>query len=250
MEPKPNSILPNICVARDILLQAAMIRLGEVDHEINQGYNIIRKYHKTATIFGSARLSDTHPYYEAAYELAYKLAGRGYAVVTGGGHGIMGAANHGALDAGGASIGFNIRLPHEQNLNSWTTESLSFSHFAPRKIVMTLFADAYIYFPGGFGTLDELTEIITLVQTGKTAKAPIILYGSDHWKAFDEFVKNHLAGDLNMISDGDEQIYTITDDIEQIVHMVESNGTYCNHTMTQVISDTNHLATHSLAPQS
>lgn len=247
MEPKPNIDLPKVCVARDIMMQAAMIRLGEVDHEINEGYNVIRKYHKTATIFGSARLTEGNPYYDAAYELSYKLADNGYAVVTGGGHGIMEAANHGALDAGGASIGFNIKLPHEQTLNNWTTESLSFSHFAPRKIVMTLFADAYIYFPGGFGTLDELTEIITLVQTGKTAKAPIILYGTDHWTAFDEFVKKHLGGELGLISDGDEKLYTITDDIDQIMKMVEGNHTYCNHNTVQIIADTKDLATQSLA---
>ncbi len=211
------------------MLQAAMIRLGEVDHEINEGYSIIRKYHKTATIFGSARLTPEHPYYKAAYEVAYKLAKKDYAIVTGGGHGIMGAANHGAFDAGGDSIGFNIELPSEQNLNPWTTENFAFSHFAPRKIVMTLFANAYIYFPGGFGTFDELTEIITLIQTGKTARAPVILYGSKFWSKLHEFIVTQLAGELQLISPGDANIYTITDSVDSIIELVEANQTYCDH---------------------
>ncbi len=218
------------------MLQAAMIRLGDIDEEIQAGYNILRKYHKTVTIFGSARTPEDNPYYTRAVEVAEKLAGRGYAVVSGGGYGIMSAANQGAHTAvqkgagkvGGESIAFNIKLPHEQHLNPYATESYEFQHFAPRKIVMTLYADAYIYFPGGFGTMDELTEILTLIQTGKTQKAPVILVGSKFWNKFDEFVKEAMLGE-GTISAGDENLYTITDSVDEVIKLVTANKTYCSH---------------------
>lgn len=236
MDPKIKTGISNICVPRDILLQAAMIRLGNIDEEIQDGYNILRKYHKTVTIFGSARTPEDSKYYEMAVELSEKLAGHGYAIVSGGGFGIMSAANegahiavqHGARKAGGESIAFNIKLPHEQHLNPYATESYEFQHFAPRKIVMTLYADAYVYFPGGFGTMDELTEILTLIQTGKTNKAPIILMGSKFWRHFDEFVTETMLEE-GTISPGDEKLYTITDNIDKAVKLVLANKTYCSH---------------------
>lgn len=229
MQPEPTTKIPSTCIPRDIMLQAAMIRLGDVDKEVQKGYNIIRKYHRTATIFGSARTPEDDEYYKAAYQLSAKLAEQDFAVVSGGGHGIMGAANRGAKDAGGDSIGFNIELPHEQTLNDYTTESLSFTHFAPRKIVMTLFANAYVYFPGGFGTLDELAEILTLIQTGKTTRAPIILFGSKFWNPLDAFIKQTLRDEFKVISQGDEALYVITDDVDQAVQLVLGNQTYCEH---------------------
>lgn len=228
MQPKPNTEVP-VCIPRDIVLQAAMIRLGSVDDELQAGYNVVRKYHKTVTVFGSARTPEGERYYEAARMMSHKLAEHGYAIITGGGHGIMEAANRGAMDAGGDSIGFNIALPHEQTLNEYTTESLSFSHFSPRKIAMTLYADAYIYFPGGFGTMDEMMEILTLIQTGKTSKAPVILYGTDFWKPLDTFIKTSMLEKEHLISAGDELLYHITDDVNEIVKLVRANKTYCDH---------------------
>jgi uncharacterized protein (TIGR00730 family) len=236
MKTKMNDQHQDICVPRDIMLQAAMIRLGDINHEVQEGYKIIRKYHKTVTIFGSARTSENDKYYKKAVEVSEKLAGAGYAIISGGGLGIMGAANHGANVAaqrgaqkvGGASIGFNIKLPHEQHVNKYTTEALEFNHFAPRKIVMTMYGDAYIYFPGGFGTLDELTEVLTLIQTGKTVKAPVILFGRDFWTDFDSFVKKHLLAN-GLISVGDENLYTITDNVDTVVNLVKANQTYCDH---------------------
>ncbi|AHB42696.1 Lysine decarboxylase family protein [Candidatus Saccharibacteria bacterium RAAC3_TM7_1] len=227
MQPKPNTET-SVCVPRDIVLQAAMMRLGNVEDELQAGYNILRKYHKTVTIFGSARTPEGDRYYEAARLTAHKLAEQGYAVITGGGHGIMEAANRGAKEAGGDSVGFNIALPHEQTLNSHTTEAISFSHFAPRKIAMTLYAEAYVYFPGGFGTMDELMEIMTLIETGKTQRAPVILYGSDFWNDLDRFI-NRSQLDNHLISPGDEQIYTITDDVNEVIRLVKTNKTYCSH---------------------
>jgi len=228
MKPKPDSDEP-VCIPRDIVLQAAMIRLGSVDDEIQAGYNVIRKYHRTVTIFGSARISEGDRYYEAARHLGWKLAQQEYAVITGGGHGIMEAANRGAYEADGDSVGFNIALPHEQTLNPYTTASLSFSHFSPRKIAMTLYADAYVYFPGGFGTMDEMMEILTLIQTGKTAKAPVILYGVDFWNPFDQFIRQSMLERDHLISPGDEDLYHITDDVNEVVRIVKTNKTYCDH---------------------
>jgi len=228
MKPKPDTEIP-VCIPRDIVLQAAMIRLGSVDDELQAGYNVIRKYHKTVTVFGSARTPEGEQYYDAAKKLGGKLAEHDYTVITGGGHGIMEAANRGAFEGGGTSVGFNIALPHEQTLNQYVTESLSFSHFSPRKIAMTLYADAYVYFPGGFGTMDELMEILTLIQTGKTAKAPVILYGREFWKPLDDFIRKSMLESERLISAGDELLYHITDDIDDMVRIIRANKTYCDH---------------------
>ncbi len=210
------------------MLQAAVMRLGSIDQEVRDGYEVLKQHHKTVTIFGSARTPEDDLYYQKARELAAHLAESGFTIITGGGHGIMAAGNQGANEAGGDAIGFNITLPHEQTLNNHATESFAFSHFAPRKIVMTLFAEAYVYFPGGFGTLDELTEILTLIQTGKTAKAPIILFGSEFWRPFDNFVRTQMT-QMGLISPGDENLYTITDSIHEAVELAKSNTTYCKH---------------------
>lgn len=220
------------CASREILLDAAMMRLNHIDDEVRPGYQIVKKQHKTVTIFGSARTPEDHPDYQAARTVAGRLAEEGYSIITGGGLGIMEAANRGAYEAGGSSIGFNITLPHEQRLNDYTTENYAFKHFSPRKIVMTLFADAYIYFPGGFGTLDELTEILTLIQTHKIYKAPVILMdnrGDDFWQPFDEFVRRVMLEEDKVISPGDEKLYTITDNIEEAVAIVKANRQYCQH---------------------
>ena len=235
---KPASTENPVCIPRDLQLQAAMFRLGNIEQEIQSGYEILRKYHKTVTIFGSARTSPDSQYYKAALEASERLAHLGYAIVSGGGHGIMGAANEGANIAvqkgakedGGESIAFNIKLPHEQELNEYATESFEFQHFAPRKIVMTMFADAYLYFPGGFGTLDELAEILTLIQTGKAAPAPIILFGSGFWGKLDEFFRNNMLASEATISQKDVGLYTITDSVDELIEIVKSNKTYCDHT--------------------
>ncbi len=227
MKPRNTNRAP-ACIPRDIVLQSAMIRLGNIDDEVQSGYEIIRKYHKTVTIFGSARTPSDAEDYIQAKAVARRLAEHDYTVVTGGGNGIMAAGNEGAMEAGGNSIGFNISLPHEQTLNQFTTESYAFSHFAPRKIVMTLYADAYVYFPGGFGTLDELTEILTLIQTGKTMKAPIILFGSSFWNAFQHLAENALLTH-HSITEDDLKLFTITDSIDEVIKIVRSNKTYCEH---------------------
>ncbi len=218
-----------ICAPREILLQAAMLRLGSIDDEVQAGYEMIKRYHKTVTVFGSARLPENSVYYQAARETGKKLAEAGFAVITGGGHGIMEAANRGAMEGGGDSIGFNITLPKEQTLNEYTTASLSFSHFAPRKIVMTLFANAYVYFPGGFGTLDELAEILTLEQTKKIIKAPVIMYGGGFWEDLDHFVDKVMAHEQHVINKSDADLYKIVNDVDELVELAKNNHTYCEH---------------------
>ena len=211
----------NVCIPRELQLQAAMFRLGNVDEEIHAGYEILQKYHKTVTFFGSARIGEDDYYYKNAKELAFQLAKDGYTIITGGGGGIMEAANRGAIEAGGQSIGFNIRLPHEQSLNKYTTDSFAFTHFAPRKIVMTLLADAYVCFPGGFGTMDEICEIITLTQT------KIILFDIKFWGKWYDLVRSNLLPS-KLISDGDEKIYTITENIPEIISVIKHRRTCCD----------------------
>ncbi len=207
-----------------------MQRLGNIDEEVEAGYDILKQYPRTITIFGSARTDEDDPNYHMATEVSRRLARLGYAIISGGGFGIMSASNKGAHIAvqngakavGGESIAFNIKLPHEQTLNKYATVSYEFSHFAPRKIAMTLGADAYIYFPGGFGTLDELSEILTLIETGKTNRVPVILFDSGYWNDFDAFVKKQLLS-RGMISDDDATIYTITDSIDEVVQIIQSD---------------------------
>ena len=217
----------NVCIPRELQLQAAMFRLGKVDDEIHAGYEILQKSHKTVTFFGSARITEDNEYYQKAKDLAFQLAKEGYTIITGGGGGIMEAANRGAMEAGGKSVGFNIRLPHEQSLNSYTTDSFAFTHFAPRKIVMTLLADAYVCFPGGFGTMDEICEIITLTQTKKMAPVPIILFDKKFWGKWDDFVRDNMLPN-KLISDGDEKTYTITEDIPEVVNLIKNQRTCCD----------------------
>lgn len=191
------------------------------DDEFKRAFEILDRHPKRVTFFGSARdLPHNESYREAARNLAYQLAKRDYAIVSGGGGGIMAASNKGAYDAGGVSIGFNIQLPHEQHLNPFTTENLAFHYFFTRKVMMTFFSHAYVYFPGGFGTLDELTEIITLIQTKKMPPLRIVLFGHDYWDDFDAFIKKQLLGN-GYISERDDAIYTITDDVTAAVHLID-----------------------------
>lgn len=190
------------------------------DKEFVKAFKILNKYPKRVTFFGSARdLNSNEDDREAAYKLAGELAKQGYMVLSGGGAGIMGASNKGAFDAGGASVGFNIKLPHEQNPNPYTTDELQFRYFFTRKVSLSFYSHAYVYFPGGFGTMDELFEIITLIQTHKMPRLKVILFGHWFWDGLDAFIKHNLL-ENGFISDSDEQIYTITDDINEALRLI------------------------------
>jgi uncharacterized protein (TIGR00730 family) len=202
------------------LIKETAERVTRIDREFADGFDLINKYNDTVTFFGSARFDPSHPDYQKAREIASALSDEGYAIVTGGGGGIMEAADRGAMESGGKAIGLNIELPHEQSLNPYTTESMAFRYFFTRKVMLAFGAVAYIYFPGGYGTLDELFEVITLIQTKKMPIAPIILVGTEYWTALDRFIKTYLLEGAHTISPGDEDLYSITDDITVIKAIV------------------------------
>lgn len=213
----------NHLLVRQKLIDAAEGRLVTVVEEFDKAFDILGKHSKTVTVFGSARLAQEHPVCRQAYAAAWALSKHGYAIVTGGGGGVMEAANRGAKQAGGPSIGFNIHLPMEQSLNDFTTESYRFEHFFGRKIAMTLDASAYIYAGGGFGTFDELFEVVTLIQTGIIPQVPVILLGKDFWEPLDDFIRETLNDSYHTIESEDRSLYTITDDIQQVVEIIDAS---------------------------
>lgn len=198
------------------LRREAKERISRIDQDFANGFDMITNHADTVTFFGSARFDEHNPYYQKAREIGYMLAQEGYTIITGGGGGIMEAGNRGAYEAQGKSVGLNIELPQEQSLNPYTTDSLAFRYFFSRKVMLAFAAQAYIYFPGGFGTLDEFFEIVTLIQTKKVAPAPVILVGHDFWSGLDDFIRAQLLEGQHTISPGDEKLYTITEDPEVI----------------------------------
>jgi len=205
------------------LIDAAEGRLDGVVEEFEKVFELLGNHSKTITIFGSARKAKDEAVTGSAYEVARRFATEGYAVVTGGGYGIMEAANKGAYDAGGDSIGLNILLPHEQSLNNYTTANFQFQHFFGRKVAMTLDASGYLYFPGGFGTLDELFEIVVLQQTNKIPRAPIILVGSEFWGPFDAVIKSIMLEKFETINEDDLGLYEILDDHDEILKRIKAH---------------------------
>jgi uncharacterized protein (TIGR00730 family) len=209
-------------IIRQRLIDAAEGRLDGVIEEFEHVFAMLGKFDKTVTVFGSARKQKEDSVTIAAYELSKKLAEAGYAVVTGGGHGVMAASNKGAYDAGGISVGLNIDLPHEQTLNDYTTDNFQFQHFFGRKVAMTLDASAYIFMPGGFGTFDELFEVLALEETYKIPRAPIILVGSDFWKPVDALIRSLMLHKFSTISEEDQDLYEILDDYDEILSRINA----------------------------
>lgn len=199
-------------------------RMCIIDAEFRRGFAMMEKHPRSVTIFGSARLAPDTDIAQRVEALAKKIANMDYTVVTGGGYGIMGAANKGASEAEhGKSIGINISLPFEQKLNEYVDESLDFHHFYSRKVTLAYSAEAYIYCPGGFGTLDELFEILTLKQTKKIPNVPIILYGKEFWQPLDEYFRNtFLQPGLETISPEDLNLYVITDNDDEILEIIKN----------------------------
>ncbi len=195
-------------------------RVCRVIEEISQGLELINMYPKKVTFFGSARFDENHPEYQKARQLAHRLSKElDYTVVTGGGAGIMEAANRGAKEAGGNSIGASIQLPHEQVTNPYTTLVIPFRYFFTRKVVLSFASRMYIYFPGGFGTLDEFYEILTLVQTAKISKVPIVCVGAYFWETLNAHLHHGLMLPAGTIDDIDMGLYTITDDEDTIMQI-------------------------------
>jgi uncharacterized protein (TIGR00730 family) len=192
--------------------------------EFVDGFEFLTRLRRTVTFFGSARVSESEPYYQLARALGKRLAEEQYTIVTGGGPGIMEAGNRGAAEGGGLSVGLNIELPLEQRLNSYVKHGMGFHYFFSRKFMLDYSAMAYVYFPGGYGTLDELFTVLTMVQTGKTdAAVPIILMGSEYWSPLADWLKHSLA-ERHFISAGDLRMLKITDEIEEAVQIICSAG--------------------------
>ncbi|MBC3917694.1 TIGR00730 family Rossman fold protein [Undibacterium sp. CY18W] len=171
------------------------------------------------TIFGSARIQDDNPYYAMCVDLSRRLSDEGFAVISGGGPGIMEAANKGAFEGTSPSVGLNIELPHEQRTNPWQNISLSFRHFFARKVAFVKYADAYVVFPGGFGTLDEVSEVLTLIQTGKSRHIPVILVGTSFWSGLLEWIRVQMAGN-GMINPDDLYLLQLIDEPANIVDAI------------------------------
>jgi len=196
-------------------------RVDKISGEFKRGFDFLKKHEKTVTFFGSARTCDDEKDFIKAKDLAKRIAKElNYAIVTGGGPGVMEAANCGARDGGGQSVGLTIQLPMEQTTNACITDHMDFHYFFSRKVCLSFAAEAYVYFPGGFGTLDELFEILTLVQTNKIPKVPIILVGAKFWKGLDKFIKKFLLKS-EKIDPEDLDFYIITDDENKILEIIK-----------------------------
>jgi uncharacterized protein (TIGR00730 family) len=188
--------------------------------EFLAGFQAVLRIDRPAvTIFGSARVDDASASYRAARETGRLFAERGFAVVTGGGPGVMEAANRGAREGGGLSVGFNIELPHEQELNAYCDIKLTFKHFYARKTMFVKAAEGFVIFPGGFGTLDELYESLTLIQTGKVLNFPVVLFDRDHWAEMLDWVSDELLAD-GLISREDVDLLFVTDDPAEAVRVI------------------------------
>jgi uncharacterized protein (TIGR00730 family) len=190
-------------------------RIFRIMSEFVDGFEMLRKHGLAATFWGSARMTPGDKYYKDAEELAAKLAKKGFAIITGGGPGIMEAGNVGAFKVGGKSIGLNIKLPFEQKLNPYVTESETFDFFFSRKVMLTFASEVYVYFPGGFGTLDEFFEIVTLIQTKKIEPVPVVLFGKDFWNPLLEFFENDLLKKHKTISKDDLNLFHVVDNVEE-----------------------------------
>ena len=192
-------------------------------HDLGRGMVLLRTIPQGVTIFGSARVREGDKYYEKARELGGLLAQNGHAVVTGGGPGVMEAANRGAFEFGGRSVGLNITLEHEQFANRYLTDVLEFEYFFARKVILTMASKVFVYFPGGFGTLDEFTEILCLMQEGKMPRMPMFLYGKSYWRGLDRYFQSKFLKQ-GMISANDRHIYKITDNLQEIISAANKIG--------------------------
>ncbi|MBX5470516.1 MAG: TIGR00730 family Rossman fold protein [Thermoleophilaceae bacterium] len=194
-------------------------RIERIAAELREGFAALAGVHHAVSIFGSARLGRDHPTYAFVRETARRLGEAGFAVITGGGPGLMEAANRGAREAGALSVGCNIELPYEQRENDYLDISLRFRHFFVRKVMFVRYASAFVVFPGGFGTLDELAEALLLIQTRKIRDFPTVLAGSEHWRGLVDWVRGRLLP-AGMIAPEDAELLRVTDDPDEIVAIV------------------------------
>lgn len=206
-------------VVEDIRLSESW-RLFKILGEFVEGVEKLHDLGPAVTIFGSARIQEDSPYYKAAVDLAGRLAENGFGVITGGGGGVMEAANRGAAEKNGNSVGLNIILPREQVPNPYANIQIEFDYFFVRKVMFIKYACAYVIMPGGFGTLDEFFEAVTLIQTDRIKPLPVVLFGTEYWSGLMEWIRERLL-ENKMISPQDLDIIYMTDDPEEIVKIVK-----------------------------
>jgi len=195
-------------------------RMFRIIGELVEGFDRLSGIEPAVTIYGSARIKPGDEQYKKTEEIAHRLGEIGFSIITGGGPGVMEAANKGALKAGVKSVGVNIELPEEQMPNAYTTITLTFSHFFVRKVMLVKYATAFIIMPGGLGTLDEVTEVLTLMQTHKIKPFPVILFNSDYWKGFLDWLRTCTLAS-SFISEEDLDLLRVCDDTEEVVETVQ-----------------------------
>ena len=195
-------------------------RMFRIIGEMVEGFDRLSGIEPAVTIYGSARIKPGDEQYKKTEEIAHRLGEIGFSIITGGGPGVMEAANKGALKAGVKSVGVNIELPEEQMPNAYTTMTLTFSHFFVRKVMLVKYATAFIIMPGGLGTLDEVTEVLTLMQTHKIKPFPVILFNSDYWKGFLDWLRTCTLAS-SFISEEDLDLLRVCDDTEEVVETVQ-----------------------------
>ncbi|MGY1703793.1 TIGR00730 family Rossman fold protein [Geodermatophilus sp. SYSU D00697] len=195
-------------------------RVLRIQSEFVEGFGLLSELPRAVSVFGSARTPRDSPHYAAGIEIGAALARAGYAVITGGGPGAMEAANRGASESGGLSVGLGIELPFEQELNEWVDVGIAFRYFFVRKTMFVKYAQAFVILPGGFGTLDELFEALTLVQTRKVTRFPVVLYGSEYWSGLVGWIRDTMVPAAT-IKGTDLDLFTVTDDVDEVVRVVQ-----------------------------
>jgi uncharacterized protein (TIGR00730 family) len=196
-------------------------RVLRIQSEFVEGFGLLAELPRAVSVFGSARTPQDSPHYASGVAIGAALAEAGYAVITGGGPGAMEAANRGASEAGGLSVGLGIELPFEQELNEWVDVGIAFRYFFVRKTMFVKYAQAFVILPGGFGTLDELFEALTLVQTRKVTRFPVVLFGSEYWSGLVDWLRTTMVPAAT-IKDSDLDLFTVTDDVDEVVRMVQA----------------------------
>ena len=220
MEQNTDQNLRAHTLTREEMQEVARERVDEIAKEFTNGFKFLEDYPKSVTIFGSNQFNEDNPYYISARTLAGRIAKElGYSVASGGGPGIMEAANRGAYEAGGTSLGLTIKLPHEQIINKYISKEIDSYYFFVRKVILSFSSEAFIFFPGGFGTMDEFFEIMTLVQTKKIQGVPIICVGADYWRKLERFLTEELLS-RGTVNAEDMTLFTITDDHDEILNII------------------------------
>ena len=197
-------------------------RMFRILTEFTEGFDRLANIDCGVSVFGSARLKPDSPYYIAARDVSQRLAQEGYTIITGGGPGIMEAANRGASDAGKDTVGLNIELPFEQHPNVYQSIPMEFKYFFVRKVMFVKYSMGYVCMPGGFGTLDELFESLTLMQTHKVFRMPVILFGSDYWQGLIDWLHERVI-DLNLIDSTDTKLFHLTDSVDEVVNIMNEH---------------------------